>query len=146
MFLSSVIPVVVWTTQVVARHVSESLCDFEICGRFDHFFSKQTSVSRKNNCFRWRVFDLPQSRGSPPPPLSTARVWYLESSRVNLWPNDLCFQLPVWLRYVASWGQLSWILGLAAAGEKWICSSVILVSVFCYIIGICAGCLRSVSV
>jgi len=82
MFLSSVIPVVVWTTQVVARHVSESLCDFEICGRFDHFFSKQTSVSRKNNCFRWRVFDLPQSRGSPPPlsPRHASDIWRVVGS------------------------------------------------------------------
>jgi hypothetical protein len=41
---------------------------FEIYGHFVRFSSKQASVSRKNNCFGWRVFDLPQSWGRAPPP------------------------------------------------------------------------------
>jgi hypothetical protein len=45
-----------------------------------------------------------------------------------LWPGDVCFQLPVWLPHIAPWGQLSWILGLAAC-QKWNCSFVIPFSV-----------------
>jgi len=106
---------------------------FEMYGHFVHFLSKQASVSRKNNCFCWRVFDLAQSRRGAPPSRPASYIWRVVGSSCGrviyasnyrsgsgMWPHGVsCHGYWDWLLLARNGFALSWFSSLCLLLHIW---------------------------